>query len=99
MPHSSAEKLGLLSDGVGSEGKGYIPSDKPYSRRLSRSTKTFLTTFLVLLLLYAYRVENSTIIRKWPIKENYSWGISPRPRTLNSTPASTATNVLASPSR
>ena len=76
MPHSSAEKLGLLSDGVGSEGKGYIPSDKPYSRRLSRSTKTFLTTFLVLLLLYAYRaVEDSKPIKcNWPTEGDYCWG-------------------------
>jgi len=80
MPHSSPEKLGLLSDGMGSEGKGYIPSDKPYSRRLSKSTKTFLTMFLVLLLLYAYRVENRTIICKWPTKD-YGWGDVCSPRS------------------
>ena len=124
MSHNSVEKLRLLPDGMGSEGKGYSPSNKPYSRGLSRLTKTVLMTFLVLLLLCAYHVKHSEAIfgGKELAKGDYGWGdvcsphsrceidISkdseltsdhrlPRPKTLNSTPASTATNVPVWPSR
>lgn len=124
MSHSSVEKLRLLPDEMSSEGKSYSPSNKPYSRGLSRSTKTVLMTFLVLLLLCVCHVKNSEAIfdGKELAKGDYGWGDvcsphshceidtskdseltsdyrSPRPKTLNSTPASTATTVPAWPSR
>ncbi|KAG0125369.1 TAP-like protein-domain-containing protein [Tuber indicum] len=77
MSCNPAEKFGAPSNGMDSEGKAYyVHPGKPRSWGLSKPSKTFLATFMVLLLLYACRVRHSEplfFVRR-PVKGDYGWG-------------------------
>ncbi|CUS09197.1 unnamed protein product [Tuber aestivum] len=72
----TAEKFGLLSDGIGSEGKGYTSSAEPRSRGLSTRSKTFLTTLAVLFLLFAWHAKHGKPMScgEKSAKGDYGWG-------------------------